>query len=142
MKLIELYAEADRRAIDVDWFPLCRATSLSIQLPDGQYSIAMDPCKFESLADECVHLAHELGHCITGSFYNRHALLDVRQKHENHADKWAIRHLIDPVEYVAAAASGEDIPAMADRFGVTEAFMKKAACYYTYGNLAVEAYSI
>ena len=142
MKLLELYTEAERRSIDVDWFPLCRASSLSVLLPDGQYCIALDPCKFGSLSDECVHLAHELGHCITGSFYNPHSLLDIRQKHENHADKWAIRYLIDHEDYIAAVASGEDIPALADRFGVTETFMKKAACFYTYGNLAVDSYSL
>ena len=32
-------------------------------------------------------------------------------------------------------------PALADRFDVTEAFMRKAICWYAHGNLAVEMYA-
>lgn len=140
-KLLDLYAHAQRRNIDVDWVPMRRATSLSVPLDDG-YCIAIGPWKLDSLAQETVCLAHELGHCETGSFYNRYAKLDVRQRHENRADKWAILHLIPAAELDAAIADGCDtIPALADRFGVTEPFMRKAVCWYAHGNLAVEMYT-
>lgn len=139
--LLGLYAYAERRNIDVDWIPMRRATSLSVPLGDG-YAIALDPWKLGSLAQETVCLAHELGHCETGSFYNRFAKLDVRQRHENRADKWAIRRLVPEDDLDAAMADGCDtIPALADRFGVTEPFMRKAVCWYAHGNLAVEMYS-
>lgn len=138
---LDLYAYAENRNIDVDWIPMRRATSLSVPLGDG-YAIALDPWKLGTLAQETVCLAHELGHCETGSFYNRYAALDVRQQHENRADKWAIRRLVPAEELDAAMADGCDtIPALADRFGVTEAFMRKAVCWYAHGNLAVEMYS-
>ena len=138
---LDLYAYAERRNIDVDWVPMRRATSLSVPLGDG-YAIALDPWKLGTLAQERVCLAHELGHCETGSFYNRFAALDVRQQHENRADKWAIRRLVPEDDLDAAMADGCDtIPALADRFGVTEAFMRKAVCWYAHGNLAVEMYS-
>ena len=138
---LDLYAYAERRNIDVDWVPMRRATSLSVPLGDG-YAIALDPWKLGTLAQETVCLAHELGHCETGSFYNRFAALDVRQQHENRADKWAIRRLVPEDDLDAAMADGCDtIPALADRFGVTEAFMRKAVCWYAHGNLAVEMYS-
>lgn len=140
-KLLDLYAHAQRRNIDVDWVPMRRATSLSVPLGDG-YAIALDPWKMGSVAQETVCLAHELGHCETGSFYNRYAKLDVRQRHENRADKWAILHLIPAAELDAAIADGCDtIPALADRFGVTEPFVRKAVCWYAHGNLAVEMYA-
>ena len=139
--LLGLYAYAERRNIDVDWIPMRRATSLSVPLGDG-YAIALDPWKLGSLAQETVCLAHELGHCETGSFYNRFAKLDVRQRHENRADKWAIRRLVPEDDLDAAMADGcNTIPALADRFGVTEPFMRKAVCWYAHGNLAVEMYS-
>lgn len=139
--LLGLYAYAERRNIDVDWVPMRRATSLSVPLGDG-YAIALDPWKLGTLAQETVCLAHELGHCETGSFYNRFAALDVRQQHENRADKWAIRRLVPEDDLDAAMADGCDtIPALADRFGVTEPFMRKAVCWYAHGNLAVEMYS-
>lgn len=138
---LDLYAYAENRNIDVDWVPMRRATSLSVPLGDG-YAIALDPWKLGTLAQETVCLAHELGHCETGSFYNRYAALDVRQQHENRADKWAIRRLVPEDDLDAAMADGCDtIPALADRFGVTEAFMRKAVCWYAHGNLAVEMYS-
>lgn len=138
---LDLYAYAERRNIDVDWIPMRRATSLSVPLGDG-YAIALDPWKLGTLAQETVCLAHELGHCETGSFYNRYAALDVRQQHENRADKWAIRRLVPENALDAAMADGCDtIPALADRFDVTEAFMRKAICWYAHGNLAVEMYA-
>ena len=138
---LSLYQYAELRGIDVDWVPMRRATSLSVPLGDG-YAIALDPWKLGTLAQETVCLAHELGHCETGSFYNRFAKLDVRQQHENRADKWAIRRLVPEDDLDAAMADGCDtIPALADRFGVTEPFMRKAVCWYAHGNLAVEMYN-
>ena len=138
---LDLYAYAERRNIDVDWIPMRRATSLSVPLGD-RYAIALDPWKLGSLAQETVCLAHELGHCETGSFYNQYAALDVRQRHENRADKWAIQHLIpveDPDEAVVEGC--EDIPALSEHFCVTEDLMRKAVCWYTHGNLAAEMYA-
>lgn len=140
--LLDLYEYAENQGIDVDWVPLEQATSLSIPLPDGSYAIAVNPWKLDTLEQETVCLAHELGHCETGSFYNRLAKLDVRQRHENRADKWAIQHLIPVEELDEAVTEGCDtIPALADRFGVTEPFMAKAVCWYAHGNLAVEMYA-
>lgn len=137
---LDLYAYAERRNIDVDWIPMQRATSLSVPLGD-RYAIALDPWKLGSLAQETVCLAHELGHCETGSFYNQYAALDVRQRHENRADKWAIQHLIPVEELDEAVADGcEDIPALSEHFCVTEDLIRKAVCWYTHGNLAAELY--
>ena len=92
-------------------------------------------------AVEKVHLAHELGHCMTGSFYSRHTAVDSRQRHENRADKWAVNHLI-PVDQLddAIAAGYTEIWELAEHFGVTEDLAKKAVCYYVHGNLATELY--
>lgn len=138
--LLALYAYAEDRGIDIDWIPMQRATSLSVPLEDS-YAIALDPWKMETVAQEAVCLAHELGHCETGSFYNQYAKLDVRQRHENRADKWAICHLVPEGELGAALTGGCDtLPALADHFGVTVPFMRKAVCWYAYGNVAVDDY--
>ena len=138
---LDLYAYAERRNIDVDWIPMRRATSLSVPLGD-RYAIALDPWKLGSLAQETVCLAHELGHCETGSFYNQYAALDVRQRHENRADKWAIQHLIPVEDLDEAVVEGcEDSPALSEHFCVTEDLMRKAVCWYTHGNLAAEMYA-
>ena len=140
-KLLDLYRYAEENRIDVDWISMVRAASLSIPLPDGSHAIAIDPWRMDTTGKETVCLAHELGHCRTGSFYSPFAALDIRQKHENHADKWAIKKLIPEDELDQAVADGcTELWSLAEYFDVTEDFMKKAVCYYTHGNLAAELY--
>ncbi|WP_418779308.1 ImmA/IrrE family metallo-endopeptidase [Intestinimonas sp.] len=139
--LLELYEFAENHNIDVDWVPLTASKSLSMPFPDGSYGIAVDPWKMDTLEIETVLLSHELGHCMTGSFYNKYATCDVRRKHENRADKWAIQNLISEEELDDAVADGyADIWSLAEHFNVTEDFMRKAVCWYTHGNLATELY--
>ena len=40
----------------------------------------------------------------------------------------------------AVAEGCTEIWELADRFGVTEDFVRKAGCYYVHGNLATELY--
>lgn len=133
--LISLYQYAEEKGIDVDWFPMEMASSLSAPLPDGTCAIALDPWKMHTVAEETVGLAHELGHCERGAFYNQWAACDIRKKQENRADKWAIRKLVPKSELSSAIEQGyTEIWNLAEYFGVTEEFMKKAVCWYKYGN--------
>ena len=62
-------------------------------------------------------------------------------RHENRADKWAIRRLIPVAALDDAIASGHtDLWDLADYFGVTDSFLKKTLCLYVHGNLATELY--
>lgn len=129
--LLFLYSLAEKDNIDVDCFELDEVESLSIPLAPGKYGIAINPMKLCSVADERVKLAHELGHCETGAFYNRYSCFDVRQKHENRADRWAIRQLISKDALSLAVRSGiTELWELADYFQVTEPFMRKAVEYY------------
>ena len=139
--LLELYDFAETEGIDVDWFNMPLADSLSIILPGGSCCIAIDPWKVHTLSEEIVALGHELGHCETGSFYNEYTPFDIRQKHENQADKWAIEHLISADDLDQAVANGyTTIWSLAEYFNVTEDFMRKVVCWYTHGNFAAELY--
>lgn len=125
-----LYRLAEQRHIDVDFVPLRRAHSLSVPLGEG-YGIAIDPGKVASRADEKVKLCHELGHCATGSFYNRYAALDLRERHELHADRWAIAQLVPREELEQALSRGvREVWELAEYFEVTEHFMRKALAHY------------
>jgi len=136
--LIELYQFAEQEGIDVDWISMGRTLSLSVPLTDGTCCIALDPWKMDTVAKETVCLAHELGHCKYGAFYDQRAALDIRQKHENKADKWAIKMLIPEEELQALIAEGRtEIWELAEYFNVTEDFMCKALCWYKNGNLDV-----
>ena len=136
-----LYALAEQKNIDVLTFPMALSGSMSVMSEDGKCAIGMDPRVQDDSVLERVHLSHELGHCITGSFYNIHAAIDHRRRHENRADKWAIKHLV-PVDALddAIAEGCTDYWSLAERFGVTERFIRKAVCYYVHGNLATELY--
>lgn len=139
--LQSLYRMAEIKNIEIINFPLPENGSMSLMGDDGGCYIGMDDTAFDTGVEERVHLSHELGHCVTGSFYNRHAAMDVRQKHENRADKWSIRKLIPRADLDRAVADGHtDLWDLAEFFGVTEDFIKKAVCYYTHGNLAVDLY--
>ena len=139
--LLELYRTAEEQNISVDCFALEKREALSLRDEEGEMHIAIDPLRLESALDEKMKLAHELGHCCTGSFYNRYAARDLRTRHENRADKWAILTLIPEEELRAAVAAGLTQPwELAEHFEVSEELLRKAVCWYTNGSLAVEQY--
>lgn len=136
-----LYALAESEKIPVISYSLPNTGSMSIQDDVLGCFIGIDDGLLELDRERKVHLAHELGHCMTGSFYNRHAARDLREKHENLATKWAVEQLIRPEELDDAIAMGcTDLWSLAEHFGVTEDFIRKAVCWYTHGNLAAELY--
>lgn len=140
-EILDLYSLAEHDGIDVYWFDLETAESLSVMAADGSCAIAMNPWRMSTQADEKVKLAHELGHCETGSFYSRFAALDVRKKHENRADKWAIEQLVPKEKLLEATLRGyKEVWELADYFGVTEEFIRKSICWHRHGNLAIDLY--
>ncbi len=91
----------------------------------------MDPFQIETVAEEKVHLAHELGHCETGSFYNIYSSLDIREKQERRADGWAVLKLMPFCDFKNALSLGfTEIWELAEYFEVTEEFVLKAIKYY------------
>lgn len=141
MEIRTLYSLAQQQNIEVLQFPMKENGSMSIMTEDGSCYIGIDESVQDGNVQERVHLSHELGHCLTGSFYSIHTAVDSRQRHENRADKWAVKQLIPVDELDIAVANGcSEIWELAEHFGVTEQFMQKAVCYYVHGNLATELY--
>lgn len=139
--LLYLYRVAEKKNIPVICFPLPENGSLCYQDENGNCYIGMDEHVLDGAAEERTHLGHEVGHCVKGAFYNRYAARDVRKKHENRADKWAIQKLVPVDELDEAVAEGyTEMWQLAEYFGVTEDFMRKAVCWYTHGNLAADLY--
>lgn len=141
MEILALYDLAKQQNIEVIQYPMSINGSMSIMLEDGSCYIGIDESVQDGGVRERVHLSHEIGHCATGSFYNIHAAIDHRRRHENQADKWAIQQLITVDDLDEAVAQGyTEIWELAEHFGVTEDFVKKAVCYYVHGNVATELY--
>ena len=106
MDILALYELASQQNIDVLQYPMSENGSVSVLMPDGTCIIGMDQSVLDDHTQERVHLCHELGHCITGSFYNQHSSFDCRRRHENRADKWAVQKLIPIDELDQAVADG------------------------------------
>ena len=137
MTLLQIYQFAEKQGISID--ELNMGHSVAISFPQGW--IAIDPKRLPTQVEKKECLAHELGHVETGAFYNVDSPCDIRGKHENKANKWAIQHLISESKLDEAIANGyTEIWSLAEYFDVTEDFMKKVVCWYTYGNLDTELY--
>lgn len=136
----KLYLEAEESGITV----LCGAElpltkSLSAALPDGEMFIGIDDSAMSTRAEERVHLAHELGHCITGAMYNYRCPIKTRGRCERIADAYAIKKLVDEDELrrIIKERDGDiSIWELSEHFDVTEDFMKMAVEFYFESNFS------
>lgn len=128
--LNDLYTEADNNNIVLESFGLSKTESLSVCI-DDTYFIAIDQSQLKNNADEKVKLAHEMGHCMTGAFYNRYSKLNDVHQQEAKANRWAVRRLIQPEDFQAAFEDGiVEIWELAEHFEVTEDFIRMALQIY------------
>lgn len=124
-----LYDLAESEDIDIISMPLRYAPAFIIEKKQG-YSIALS--HFESQAEEMAMLAHELGHCLTGSIYDCTTPPELQLKYEHNADAWAINALCPLEKIQEAIREGYDSAwEIADYIGVPETLVKKALRYYT-----------
>ncbi len=125
-KLSQLYQIADQNQIDVDYFPLSAIVSLSIP-----GAIAMDVDKIRDSREETAILGHELGHCMTGSFYRVDSSLETRGRMEARANRWAFRELLPWQDLKNALRQGITEPwELAEYFNLPQAFIEKATHFY------------
>lgn len=138
--ILNLYNELNKLGVKLYHWNMDNDKAATLEI-NGQYAVFMDFGNIDTLSEEMVIVAHEEGHICTGATHKVSSPYDLVSKHENKADKWAITRLIPVDEFDAAIAEGYDnIWSLADHFGVTEDFMRKAVCYYVHGNLAVDMY--
>lgn len=135
-RLINLYQIAEEENIMVDCYAMKYSPSFSVMDSDGECFIAIDPIQLLSEVDEKIKLAHELGHCKTGAFYDRSSPLSNRNQCEHRADVWAIKKLIPKDELRNAMNFGYvELWELAEHFEVSEPFMQKAIDYYKQGTM-------
>lgn len=130
-QLDKLYAIAEREDIDVFCFDLPHARCLAVEQEGGKCAIGIDPMYIETYEEEAELLAHELGHCMTGSFYNENSAADLRQKHERHADFWMVSHLLPPERLAYLLRHGlRETWQVAECLDVSERLVEKAFWIY------------
>ena len=124
----DLYGIAERRGHVVVCESLTETPSLSLQTNKRCY-IAID--QRLNVQQEREALAHELGHCEYGGFYNRYSKYDIRAKAERRADKWAFAKLVPYGQLVQAVRHGvTEVWDLAELFDVSCEFMQRAIAYY------------
>lgn len=98
---------------------------------EQQYGVFIDTRAIETVSEETTLIAHELGHCVTGSTHSVSSPLDLIEKHEYKADKYAVHTLITADELVEAIRAGyTETWQLAEYFGVTEAFIRRTTYIY------------
>ena len=139
-RLLALYQKLRDNGARFYVWPLCGDKAATMEI-DGSYGIFIDFENIESSNEEAVVVAHEGGHVSTGATHKISSPLDLIEKHEYKAWKWAVKNYIPEEELDEAVAEGcGSIWDLAEHFGVTEDFIRKAVCFYTYGNLSAELY--
>jgi Zn-dependent peptidase ImmA (M78 family) len=131
LKTIELYETAEDYDINIFAYNLPENKSLSIETENFEYFIGIDEKRMDNSAELRTALAHELGHCVQGAFYNRGSKGDLICKHEYKADKWAISQLMPKEEMLNAMKHGYvEVWQLAEYFNVTEDLVRKALWIY------------
>lgn len=131
MTINELYSFAENEKIDIYAATLPLTQSMSFMDGDLNCYIGIDYDQIHTSAEEKQKLAHEIGHCVKGAFYNRYSKLDLISKHEYSADKWACENLLPKAEMLNAFENGcVEIWQIAEYFNVPEELVKKALWIY------------
>ena len=90
MTIEQIYEIADNRGIAIYAFPMLELRAISLR---GGH-IAIDRSKFASDVEYKCALVHEIGHCVTDSFYNLHTSVPVKELIERQANRFAAELLV------------------------------------------------
>ena len=129
-KLFEIYNELSQQGVKMYDCRIDGSCAAVIEM-HGKYALFLDTEQVNPHAKERCAAAHEAGHIMPGATHHVCSPLQLIQQHENRADRWAIQKLIPPEELQTALDSGlTDMWELAERFDVTEDFMRKTCELY------------
>lgn len=129
--ILELYREIDKQNIILEPYALDITKSISFMNDSGDCYIGVDLRHIQNISEEKVRLSHELGHCMTGSFYNRYSKLNDIEQKEHRADTWAVNKIIPFKKLEHAFQNGiVEVWELAEYFNVTEEFIYKSLVVY------------
>lgn len=137
-RIEELEELAECNNIVIDYTCPASLVAMSVCFSNGKKIISISRpnkefCEYpeRSSSTELERLSHEMGHCITDSFYSPYASKIERGKHEYRANKWAINYLIPFDELQLAVNQGNyELWQLAEYFEVSPSFVEKAITYH------------
>lgn len=130
VELNNLYEDIRTQQVSLYTYDVGEETSVTIEL-NNRYAIFLDPFRVRSIPEMKRILAHELGHCATGCTHKVSSPLDLIEKHEYKANRWAIERYIPFEELQTAVRHGyTERWQLAEYFDLPEPFIQKALSYY------------
>ena len=125
-KVERLYKLAEENGIPIDESCPESLISMSVRLPSGKKIIGLSTDESTPYT-RLERLAHEMGHCITDSFYVGYSPFELRAKHEHRANAWAVNEIVPFPDLCKAVSEGKrELWELAEYFDVSCAFMEKA----------------
>lgn len=129
--LNELYRIAEENEINVMAAECPNCKAISLLSPSGKCCIGMDYKSIETERDERQYLAHDIGHCVKGAFYNPYSPFSLIEQQEYRADKQAVNYLVPKDRLERAIKEGYTNPwELSEYFDVDEKYIRKA--YWVY----------
>lgn len=131
MTVNELYDSAEENDVPILEYDLTPFDSMALQDDDFRCCVGLNSKKKFTQAELKVILAHELGHCKTGSFYNRYSKFDLVCQHEYRANRQAVLDLVPYEDLMEALQDGiTEVWELAEHFDVTEDFIRTVFKHY------------
>lgn len=130
-QLLQMYQDIDSNEIRLFMHEIEFTDAATIEF-NQRYAIFLDCNWFESIADMKSALAHEIGHCLTGCTHKSISPIDLIQKHEYKANRWAVEQYLPYEKISSAINAGYTEPwQIAERFNISEEMVVWAISYYT-----------
>lgn len=126
----DLYADLRANNIRLYQYDVGNLRSATIEMK-GDYAVFTDVSAFPTLREAKRAIAHEIGHCATGCTHKVSSPIDLVEKHEYKANRWAVTHYIPFQEIDKAVHEGYTQPfELAEYFDVPEHMIAWAIHYY------------
>lgn len=130
VELNTIFADMEKEKVSLFPYEVGEEKSVTIEI-NNQYAIFLDTFRVKTVTETKWILAHELGHCATGCTHKVSSSLDLVEKHEYKANKWAIERYIPFEKLSAAIQEGySERWQLAEYFDMPEPFIEKALNYY------------
>ena len=130
MDLKSVYDKIENNDIKVFKFGISEIKAVTIET-DGIYGVFLNHKEIKDSNEEFCVLAHEYGHCVSGSTHKLNSNLDIISRHEYRANRRAILDFL-PVDRIKSAIQNgcQTLYEISEFVDMPEEFVSKAIQHY------------
>lgn len=134
--LNEVYLKIKNAGIELFDFKIKNYDAATIKYGET-YGIFADFCEFSDLKSEFIAMAHEYGHCISGTTHKIYSPYELIEQHENRANRAAVHEFLPYEMLLEALNNGNgELWQIAEYLDMPERFVEQAIeLYKTEGKL-------